>query len=576
MDRDIVLDLVISAVSYELLTEMKEFVEQLDDFGVTASYQRREAELRPSDAAPTSSPPAPTGELAPVVAPVEVKVEKPEPKKFALVNTAMRLPCTEFGNAQRMFRRFGEDLMFVEDLGQWFLWTSTYWKHVSEFHVLQLAQVTVNTMHWESKWYEDEERLKFLKWCLKSQERRMLTNMEELLKLEPALRVRTDQLDAHTHLLGTKNGAVDLRTGKLVAPDRAARITTTAAVEYDEAAKCPVWEATLRGVFCNDDKLIGYFQRLLGYTLMGNPKEDVLVIPFGSGSNGKSTTLGVVRTLLGGYARSAAAATFMDNDKGGSAGGPREDILRLRGARFVYVSEPDENSELREGLVKSMTGGDAMPARGVNAKKTVEVLPTWVPFIPTNHRPIIKGSDYAIWRRLMTIPFLAKFDKERTHAQGGADNDRKGKLMAEMPGILAWMVRGALDYQKQGLGVPEAVREAKEAYREDMDLLKGWLEDCCELGAGKFATNEELWESWQEHAGRSGDLKFISTSRALGRRLSSGERFEAKARTFGGRKQRGYLGLCVRAVPQGTEVTQDSVRQVHAKGQGQRTAAAAA
>lgn len=552
------LDIVRSSPSAAILLELREIVEGMDDDAVLQSFEQRLEELRGADSRPQAAE-APAERDAEVSAqPEAVEVEAqsaataghpPEPKKMATMHAASRLPWTEFGNTQRMLRKFGDDLLFVEDVEQWFMWSDTYWKQVSRFHVQQLAQVTVNGMHWEAKCYADEERVKFLQWCIRSQGRRMILNMEELLKLEPRLRCTAEELDSQTHLLGTKNGAIDLRTGELVKPDRKARITTTTAVEYDPNAKCPVWLDTLKGVFLGNEQMIAYFQRLLGYTLMGNPKEDVLVIPFGSGSNGKSTTLGIVRTLLGGYARSAAAATFVDNDKGGgNAGGPREDILRLRGARFVYVSEPDENSELKEGLVKSMTGGDAMPARGVNAKRTIEVIPTWVPFIPTNHRPIIKGSDYAIWRRLMTIPFLAKFDKEKAATQGGADNDRKGKLMTELPGILAWMVQGALAYQKDGLGVPDEVRAAKEAYREDMDLLKNWLEDCCRVGPGEFATNEELWASWQDYAMKTGEFKFISSSRALGRRLSSGERFESASVTLCGRKQRGYKGLSVLTV----------------------------
>src|SRR5690606_1753647 len=212
-----------------------------------------------------------------------------------------------------------------------------------------------------------------------------------------------------------------------------------------------------------------FFQRVVGYSILGQPKEDVMVIPYGAGSNGKSTVLGAIRHALGEHARAASADTFLaTGGPGNSAGSAREDILRLRGARFVYVGEPDEGSELREGLIKSMTGGDPMPARGLWSRTTVEVLPSWVAFMPTNHRPIVKGDDHAIWRRLLPVPFTRNFDKDKTLRK---DPRRAERLEAEAPGILRWCVEGALAYQRDGLNPPAKVKAAHDDYREDMDLL---------------------------------------------------------------------------------------------------------
>lgn len=499
-----------------------------------AAYVPSERKLREGATAIASAVAAVAAPASPLTA----------PKPSAALRRYAR---TEFGNTDRMLDRFGADIMFVEDLAQWYAWNGTCWERSTEDAIRDLANKTVRALPEDAKHIaDDEDRQKYLEFAARSQKASMVKNMELLARSDAKVRVKTSDLDKELSFLGVENGAVDLRTGALLAADRAMRLTTHAAAAYDPAATCPVWEDTLKGVFAGDMAMVAFFKRLMGYTLLGSPREDVIVIPFGNGSNGKSTVLGTIRKVFGGYARTASAATFLEDGKNSNAGGPREDVLRLRGARFVYVGEPDENSVLREGFVKTMTGGDPMPARGVNAKATVEVIPTWVPVMPTNHRPIIKGDDYAIWRRIMTVPFLVKFDKERQASDGGADINREERLIAEADGILTWLVEGALEYQRMGLGVPEPVKAAKDAYKEDMDLLRDWLEECSDADPGAFATNDELWGSWQAFALAKGELKFIASSRALGHRLAN--RFKGDTIRINGKKTRGYWGLRIRGV----------------------------
>jgi len=290
--------------------------------------------------------------------------------------------------------------------------------------------------------------------------------------------------------------------------------------------------------------MVGFFQRLVGYTLLGQPNEDVLVIPYGGGSNGKSTVLGAIRETLGAHAKMASSETFLSSGaQGANAGQAREDVLRLRGARFVYVSEPDEGSELREGLIKSMTGGEAMPARGLYSKATIEVMPTWVAFMPTNHRPIVKGDDHAIWRRLLPVPFTRNFDTDLAVAK---DPDRAEKLAEEAPGILAWCVRGALAYQKQGMRPPGDVKAAREDYKTDMDLLGEWLDECCEIGPNLVASNAHLWASWESFAKARGELRFIASAKSLGRRLQA--KGMVPTRGEAGLRGRGLVGISVKTV----------------------------
>jgi len=480
-----------------------------------------------------------TGTLLPVA---DVRTAMAGGRKVPVLNRTKR-QMTEFGNAERMLDQFGDGLMFVPETGTWYTWEGTCWRSAPQVHLEHLAKETVRALADESRTIEnDDERVAFFKFCAVSQRAVMVRNMVSLASSDPRVVVPMGELDKHSHLLGVGNGAVDLTTGALLPPDREHWITTITPVEYDPEATCPLFEQTVRDVFHGDNDMVAFFQRVVGYSILGQPKEDVMVIPYGAGSNGKSTVLGAIRHALGEHARAASADTFLaTGGPGNSAGSAREDILRLRGARFVYVGEPDEGSELREGLIKSMTGGDPMPARGLWSKVTVEVVPTWVAFMPTNHRPIVKGDDHAIWRRLLPVPFTRNFDKDK---QVKKDPQRAEKLEAEAAGILRWCVDGALAYQIEGLNPPAKVRAAHDEYRQDMDLLAEWLDTCCEVGPGFAASSSALWNSWEYFARNRGELRFIPSSKSLGRRLLS--RGFAAVRDSHGLRGRGFVGLRVR------------------------------
>jgi len=450
---------------------------------------------------------------------------------------------TEFGNAERMLDRFGAGLMYVPEIEAWFKWTGVYWQRAVQVELENMAKETIRALPDEVDecCTSAEERLEFFKFCATCQKAAMMSNMIRLAASDPRVMVPIAELDKHTHLFGVANGAIDVRTGQLLPPNKEHRITIVSPVEYDPAAPAALFEQTVRDVFFGNADEVEFFQRLIGYAMLGKPREDVLAIPFGSGSNGKSTVLGIVRDVFGQYAKAAAAETFLTSGSGGGpAGGPREDILRLRGARFVYVGEPEENSELREGLVKSMTGGDPMPARGVHGKMTVEVQPTWVAFMPTNHRPIVKGDDHAIWRRLMLVPFTRNFDADETITK---DPLRAERLAKEAPGVLAWCVRGALAYQRLGLAPTKRIADARASYRNDMDLLADWIAERCKVVSGAAATSEELWQSWRSFAEARGELRFIASSRLLSRKLVS--RGFLPVRDSHGFRGRGFAGICV-------------------------------
>ena len=181
-----------------------------------------------------------------------------------------------------------------------------------------------------------------------------------------------------------------------------------------------------------------------------------------------------------------------------------------------------------------MTGGDKLIARGVHAKSSIEITPTWSIWMPTNHKPIIKGSDNGIWRRLAMLPFTRNYE---TDTEVVKDKGLTAKIASEKAGILAFLVRAGLRYQETGLKAPVKVLESNQEYRKDMDILGDWLEECCLRDPEAITTSKELWMSWETFARSHGMLNYIRSSVALGRRLEA--RFPAARDSFGNRGRKG-------------------------------------
>lgn len=441
----------------------------------------------------------------------------------AIVTPGLRLR-TELGNAWRMVDRYGSELRWCAELGAWLRWTGVYWRVAHETEMLNLAAATVEALWDEARAMPmgtDEEiaaRADAFKWAARSQTRGMCAAMVGLAAATAELWVRASDLDAEPMLLGVQNGAVDLRTGELRAPDAAALITRVAGCSYERGAPAPVWRATVLEVFKGNPVMADFFQRLMGYIALGMPVEDLLVILYGTGNNGKSTLMDALRRALGAHATMTAASTFLREGgaAGASAGGARPDVLALAGARLAVVTEPEEGGELREALVKSMTGGESIPARALYSGTIVQVQPTWTAVMATNHRPIVRGDDTGIWRRLLLIAFERDFDRD-----GTKDVHREARLLAELPGILWWVVEGALAYQAGGLQIPAAVDAARREYRGEMDLLADWLNERCVVGPTERASLDALWADWEAWAKSRGELRYIASRKSLSRRLQN-------------------------------------------------------
>lgn len=361
-----------------------------------------------------------------------------------------------------------------------------------------------------------------------------------MARSEPGIAVRPEQLDANPWLLNCPNGTLELRGGRLREHWREDYITKLCPTLYDQAARCPLWESSLLKIFDGKTELVGYFQRLLGYCLTGDVREQILPILWGDGSNGKSLILSTVHFVLGAEYTGAGSRELL------MAGGfdPHPTFLAdLFGKRLVTLLETREDGRLNETLIKQLTGGDAVKARRMR-EDFWEFRPTHKILLASNHKPVVKGADHGVWRRLRLLPFTVKFwdaDKGETGPSDlQADKALPGRLEAEAPGILAWMVRGCLEWQASGLREPAEVRIATELYRGEQDVLARFLDQRCVTGAAYRCRTSDIYEqfrNWHKASGESGEPMSLT---------KFGEAAERKGITK--KKSNGwwYVGVAVR------------------------------
>ena len=416
-----------------------------------------------------------------------------------------RFNLTDLGNAERFIAHHGEDVRYCYPWRKWLIWTGAKWERDEAGRVYRLAKETVRGIYREASDEEDEDRRKALaKHARASESETRIRAMVELAK--PEIPVAPDELDADPWLLNCENGTITLRSGELREHRREDLITKIAPVEYDPAAAAPTWEAFLERVLPGEE-LRRFVQRAAGYSATGSTSEQCMFIHHGPGANGKSTYQETISAALGDYAMRTPTETLLVKRPGGVP----NDVARLKGARYVTASETEEGRRLAESLVKDLTGQDTISARFMWAE-WFDFKPTHALHLSTNHRPEIRGSDAAIWRRIRLVPWSVTIPP--------AEQDRKlpEKLRAELPGVLAWIVRGCLEWQREGLRAPEEVRQATKAYRAEMDVLAAFLADCCLRDEDETAFAGELWGAWKRWCEETGEQ--AGTQKRFGGRLA--------------------------------------------------------
>ncbi len=412
---------------------------------------------------------------------------------------------TDVGNATWLAAVCCTQILYNYTTRTWMTWSGTRWEpdgigKVYEFakRALRYAQELVKA-HPSVGVYDVMS-----KHLLKSESSERIQGMLRLA--QSTLYVRSVDFDSDPWLLNVVNGLLDLRTGHLRKHQPKDLCARSAPVKYDADSTCHRWTRFLSEVFCGDTGVIEFIQRSIGYSLTGSTEEQCLFIPWGPGANGKSVFLNCIRTLLGDYHKHADASTFLAHKSEGA----RNDIAALEGARLVTGSELSDGKPLSESLIKQLTGCDPITARFLYGEYFT-FTPQFKIWIATNQKPLIRGTEHAIWRRIRLIPFT------RTFATEEQDKELSQTLHQELPGILAWAVRGCLNWQSSGLAQASAVTAATEDYRHEMDSLGNFLDAHCIQGLEHRVAKGDFYDRflrWCEESGES-----ALTKRDFGRSL---------------------------------------------------------
>ncbi len=384
---------------------------------------------------------------------------------------------------------------------------------------------------------DDKRRRRLAAYALKAETDAKVEGIIRLARSEPDVPILPDELDSDHYALNLLNGTIDLRSGNLRPHRRQDLITKLAQVKYDATAECRTFAAFLDHVMDGNEELIGFLQRATGYCLTGDVSEQALFLLYGTGANGKSTLLLTLLNLLGDYGRQAPPGllTLRRHEEH-----PTQ-LADLQGARLVTSVEVDEGRRMAEAQVKWLSGGDRMKARRMR-QDYFEYTPTAKLWLATNHKPVIRGTDDAIWRRIHLIPFsVAILPNER-------DPHLLDKLLAERSGILNWALQGCLQWQREGLNPPQEVQAATDDYRADSDIIRAFVADACVEGPELKVSAKDAYAAFKQWCQDNGEE--LMSQKRFGLRL--GERPGLSASRTG--HQRWWQGLGL--------VTQPSLSQI--------------
>ena len=425
---------------------------------------------------------------------ISIGAGKPLPKKLYSFD--------DTGNAERMFDYFGDILKYSYVDKRWLYYRNGKWTYDNVGEIYRVADAALEVMKKEGVLWEEHEGGIYYDDFKKHLKKTRSNNTKKAMvkELEHRVPILPKNMDTDKMSVNCKNGIIDLRTGSLMPHDINKFMTKMLNVKLPNSPKSPsLWLNFLNDIFGSDRELIRYIQKTVGYSLSGSTSEQCVFFLYGTGRNGKSTFLEIVRYIMGDYATNIQPETIMVRPSQGSA---NSDIARLKGARFVTSVEPNEGMRINEGLLKQLTGDDVVTARKLYGDE-FEFKPEFKLWMATNHKPIIRGTDTGIWRRIHIIPFTVSIPVEKV------DRQLKYKLREELSDILAWAVEGCRLWQAEGLRMPKAVLDAVQEYRHEMDVISAFADACCVTGGEAKAS--QLYAVYAEWAGENNEYRMSST-----------------------------------------------------------------
>jgi putative DNA primase/helicase len=396
---------------------------------------------------------------------------------------------TDSTNAMRLIKLHGRDIRYNAAWKKWVVWNGKFWE-MDEGNVLvheKGLDMVRNIYDDLLKTADYRERIDIEKAAMMSESVRRRKAFVEAATWVKALRVKTEELDPNPWLSNVKNGTVDILSGEFKEHKQEDMITKIANVEYDPKADCPMWKQFVREIMDYKSDIIKFLQTAAGWSLSGDISEQTMFILYGTGANGKSTFLNTIMYLLGDYATATPTETFMKK----SGDNYSNDVARLRGTRFVTTTEVEQGRRMSEPLIKKITGNDEMTARFLYGE-FFNFKPTFKIFMATNHKPVIKGTDHGIWRRIKLIPFTQRIPEEKQ------DKHLELKLREEASGILNWLLEGMAVWRQERLKTPKAVLFATDEYRGEMDVIGNFIKEKCDQKKEMTITIKKLYKAYSD------------------------------------------------------------------------------
>jgi putative DNA primase/helicase len=414
---------------------------------------------------------------------------------------------TDAANAHRLIHFMQNDYKFVTDVG-WHRWVDGRYVLDKEKSILQVA---IDSTKFCMQTNANEPQMK---WAEASANKDRLQNAVIIAGTDSEVLVSAIQLDAESNDLCTPSGIVNLRTGEIRAASKGVDLNTRQTSVSPSDMATPLWNQFLQDIIEDADR-IDYLQELFGASLFGDARYHVLPVFVGTGANGKSTILDVMTGILNDYAAMMPENFLLDT----TGNAHPTDIARLRGVRFAVASETRPDGKFNESRVKMLTGGDTLSARFMG-QNFFDFKPTHTLFMAVNHLPEVKSGGEGFWRRLRKIDF-----RKTIAADKRKENLAQQIIAEEGPGILQWMIDGAVRVTNQGFTEPESVKLATQTYRHEEDHLAKFIDERTILADTASVTKTQIYSAYRDWCLENGEkyLPQNSFSREIKARLGVSE-----------------------------------------------------
>ena len=472
---------------------------------------------------------------------------------FRIKSIYKKFSCNDTGNAEKFYEYFGDLFKYNKTDKIFMFWTGKTWirdekdiirKYANKF--IQICKEDLNKLEEELERNKNQGKdtafdENYIKAYQKNIDRisnkagkdAMLFEFQSLKDVA----VTTDEFNKDDYLLNTDSGVVDLRTGIINPFDSSLMLSknTNVKVSYDEPK---VWLHFLEGIFergnaAETKEIIDCIQKCLGYSLSGLTMEQCMFLCFGKGSNGKTTFQEIINHIMGNYGDNVNSEVLMQQKMQSNNSFT---IAKLKDARYVETDETEEGERLAEGVVKRMTGSGQMSAAFKYANE-FSFMPKFKIWMSTNNKPIIRGTDLGIWRRIFPFPFLHTFTEEEK------DKELPEKLKAEADKILGWCIKGFQKYFKvKTIKRPQCLEDEIKEYKEQMDVIAQFIKLECTINPTSIAPCKIAYKAYKQWC--IDNNAFLMSEMKFSKELEN-KGFKIENRGIGTSAQRVYTGISI-------------------------------